>query len=165
MPVELTVDQKSLHALTRALRREEDGKALRRDLSREIRNALKPAVEEAKAGILAMPSAGLFSAEPGLRSSIASQITAQARLTGRMAGASVKAKKRRMPRGFSNAPQRTNRAAGWRHPVYGHDVWVHQIGRPGWFDIPMKRGAPRYREAVRRAMADSAERVARGARL
>lgn len=159
----LRVYSDDLAGLTRALRSAEDGKKLRRDLAKEIRKALSPAVAEAKAGVMSMDSAGSGGGEP-LRPAIAAQVKAQARLSGRSAGAKVRVRKRGMPRGFDNAPRRTNRAKGWRHPVFGdRDTWVHQVGKPDWFDDPMRRGAPRYRAAVVRAMADTARRITRRA--
>lgn len=160
----LRVDASDLRALGRALRVEENGKLLRRDLTKEIRRALAPAVKEAKAGIRAMSSTGggLGKANgPGLRQSIARQIRVEARLSGRTPGARVKAKKIPNVRGFANAAKRTNRARGWRHPVFGRDVWAEQIGRPGWFDDPMKANAREYRAAVVRAMASTARRITR----
>lgn len=160
----LETDSESLRALGRSIRNEVDGKKLVRGLTKEIRQALQPAVAEAKSAILSMPSIGGLPSEGGepLRASIARQIKAEARLSGKKAGARVKAKKRGMPRGFENAPKRTNRQAGWRHPVYGNpDNWVHQVGRPGWFDDTMRHQRPAMRRAVIRAMADSAERIAR----
>ncbi len=158
--IRLSTDVEGLHALTRALRAEEDGKRMRRDLTTRMRKALAPAVAEAKAGIMAMSSRGLPAEGPPLRTAIARQIKAEARLSGRMAGARVKAKKRSMPRGFANAPKRTNSGKGWRRRVYGRDVWVRPIGRPGWFDDPMQRNATQYRAAVLDAMEATAKRIA-----
>jgi hypothetical protein len=157
--IEVRVDSSDLRRLGLALRVEENGKQLRRDLTKEIRRALAPAVAEARAGIMAMGSSGPSAGVP-LRAAIARQVRAEARLSGRTPGARVKAKKRGMPRGFVNAPKRTNRAAGWRHPVYGHG-WAQQFGRPGWFDEPMQRNKGAYRAAVIKAMGDTARRVTR----
>jgi len=158
--IEYRVDASDLQRLTRALRSHEDGKALRRGLTKEIRGALAPAVAEAKSAILGMSSSGL-SEGGSLRTAIARQIKAEARLSGRSAGARVKAKKRGMPRGFANAPKRTNRAAGWRHPVYGRDAWVQQLGKPGWFDDSMQGNRAAYRAAVIQAMGNVARQITR----
>jgi hypothetical protein len=159
--ISVLVDSYDLKKLVAVLRTEENGKLLRRDLAKNIRRALAPAVREAKAGIMAMASAGIPAEGEPLRAAIARQVKAEARLSGRSAGARVKAKKRGMPRGFVNAPKRTNRAKGWRHPVHGRDVWVHQIGRPDWFDGPMQRNKGEYRRAVIHAMGETARRISR----
>lgn len=161
--MELSTDQRAIQAVARALKDEADGKKLRRQLAREMRDALKPAVAGAKAGVLGMASGGLDQASPGLRPAIARGIQAQARLTGRSTGAKVRARQVKV-RGFKQAPRRTNREGGWRHRVFGRDVWVHQTGRPGWFDDEMKQHVGEYRDAVLKAVEDMARRIAARAR-
>lgn len=157
----LTTDTDDLRDLARALGAEADGKKLRRELTTNIRKALAPAVAEAKSSILSMTSGGLAHDGPPLRAAIARQVKAQARVTGRSAGAKVRVTKKGMPREFAWAARRTNRSKGWRHPVYGTDTWVSQTGKPGWFDDPMQRNRAMYRKAVREAMAQSARRITR----
>lgn len=161
----LEVDTADLKRLSAALRAEENGAQLRRDLTTAIRRSLRPAVAEAKSSIRSMPSTGGLgkAAGGGLRQAIARRVRAEARLGGRTVGARVKVVKVGMPRGFINAAKRTNRAAGWRHPVFGRDRWVHQTGLPNWFDGPMQRNKAVYREAVKHAMADTARRITRRA--
>ncbi|SNY29061.1 hypothetical protein [Paractinoplanes atraurantiacus] len=155
-------DGQALKKVARALRDEEDGKALARDLGKSIRKALEPAVIEARAGIMGMPSMGLPVEGQPLRQAISRRIKAQARLSGRAPGARVRVTKKGMPRGFELAARRTNRRKGWRHPVHGNtEKWVQQIGQPGWFDDPMRRGRPRYRAAVLTAMNEAARRITR----
>lgn len=158
----MSADTEVLRALGRALGAEADGKKLRRDLAKGMRKALDPAVAQAKAGIMAMSSGGLARTGPPLRSAIARQVKAEARLSGRSTGARVKARKRSMPRGFANAPKRTNSTKGWRRQIYGRGVWVEQKGRPGWFDDPMQRNAKQYRAAVFDAMQAAAQRISGG---
>jgi hypothetical protein len=160
--ITLETDTSALKRVAMALRQESDGKALARDLGKNIRKALAPAVAEARAGIRSMPSAGLPVEGGGLRQAIARRIRAQAKLSGRYPGARVRVTKRGMPREFQLAARRTNRRKGWRHPVYGNtDVWTRQLGKPGWFDDPMRRGRPRYRAAVLAALNESARRITR----
>jgi hypothetical protein len=164
MAIELSVDQQSLQALARALKKEEDGKRLRRELARDLRRALEPALGEIRSGLMAMPTAGALPTEGGpLRTEVLKHLKAEARLSGRKTGANVKIKKRG-PRGFAMAARRLNRDKGWRHPVYGRDVWVRQIGKPGFFDDPLRQRRGEYRDAVRRVMAETAARIARNAR-
>lgn len=150
-----------LAALVRAIRAEEDGKALRKDLAKNMREALKPGAAEAKSGIMAMPSSGIMPTAPALRSSIARKIRPEVKLGGRWSGARVKAFKTKNIRGFPNAPKRTNRAGGWRHPVFGNrDQWVQQHGKLEWFDRAFQGREGIYKAAVEEAMEDMARRIA-----
>lgn len=146
-----------------ALKYEEDGMRLRRQLAKELRDAVAPAVAEAKGRVLAIGSAGLPHDGGSLRSAVASRVQTQARLTGKSAGVRVRARKSGMPRGFANAPKRLNRDGGWRHPVYGNrDVWVRQLGAPDWFDDPLQARKAEYRAAVERAVRGMADRIRSG---
>ncbi|WP_260859785.1 hypothetical protein [Streptomyces cupreus] len=150
-----------LHALTRAIRAEEDGKELRKELAKNMREALKPGAAEAKSSIMAMPSSGLMSTAPALRSAVAKKIRPEVKLGGRWSGARVKAFKTKNVRGFPNAPKRLNRAGGWRHPVYGNrEVWVQQHGKVDWFDRAFQGREGLYKAAVEQAMEDMARRIA-----
>lgn len=164
-PFSLGVEtHEGLAALTRAIRAEEDGKQLRKELARNMREVLKPGAAEAKSSIMAMSSAGLQTA-PALRSSIARKIRPEVKLGGRWSGARVKAFKTKNVRGFPNAPKRTNRASGWRHPVYGNrEQWVQQRGKVDWFDRSFEGRTNVYRGAVEQAMEDMARRIAARAR-
>jgi hypothetical protein len=159
-PFDLRVTHEGLDALVRAIRAEEDGKELRKDLAKNLREVLKPAAAEAKSSIMAMGSAGLPTA-PALRASVAKKIRPEVKLGGRWSGARVKAFKTKTVRGFPNAPKRLNRAGGWRHPVYGNrEVWVQQHGKPEWFDRSFQGREGHYRQAVLDAMEDMARRIA-----
>lgn len=165
-PFSLGVESvEGLDALVRALRAEEDGKALRKDLAKNMRAALKPAAVEAKSSILAMPSSGIMPTAPALRTSIARKIRPEVKLGGHWSGARVKAFKTKNLRGFPNAPKRTNRASGWRHPVWGNkEKWVTQTGKVDWFDRAFQGREGTYKQAVEQAMEDMARRIADRAR-
>ncbi|MFI5755621.1 hypothetical protein [Streptomyces sp. NPDC051569] len=163
-PFDLTVTHEGLDALVWAIRQEEDGKALRKDLAKTMREALKPGAVRAKSGIMAMSSAG-FSTGPSLRSAIAKKIRPEVKLGGRWTGARVKAFKTPGIRGFTNAPKRTNRRnGGWRTLTYGHEPWRTQTGKRQWFDDAFENDADQYRQAVHTAMEDMARRIASRAR-
>lgn len=158
-PFEITVTHEGLDALVRAIRAEADGKQLRKELAKGMREALKPAAVQAKSGIMAMSSAGPGTA-PGLRSAIARKIRPEVKLGGNWSGARVKAFKTRNIRNFPNAPKRTNRQSGWRHLTYGREPWVQQQGRTLWFDRAMEGDTNVYTEAVHEAMENMARRIA-----
>lgn len=150
-----------LAALVRAIRAEEDGKELRKELAKNMREALKPGAQEAKSSIMAMPSSGLMPTAPALRTAVAKKIRPEVKLGGRWSGARVKAFKTKNVRGFPNAPKRLNRAGGWRHPVFGNrEVWVQQHGKVDWFDRAFQGREGQYKAAVEEAMENMARRIA-----
>lgn len=159
MPVELSVEQEGLQALSRALKAEADGKKLRRDLSKNLRQVMEPIKEEARSNLLGIASAGLNQGEP-LRQAVADQMKAEARLSGKSAGARLRVRRRGMPRGFSNAPKALNNPQGWRHRVYGRDTWVQQVAVPNeWFDRAHRAHHEEARDAALQAMEDMAARI------
>lgn len=159
----ITVDSRgadSMAALSRAMRAEENGKELRKDLTRNLKEILAPLVAQARGAATGMPSAGLAHDGEPLRSAIARRIVSEVRLSGRSTGVRIKAKRRGMPRGFEHAPKRTNARGGWRRPVWGNqDHWIIQIGVPNWFDNVMRDARPDAREKCMAAMEDTARRI------
>jgi hypothetical protein len=156
---ELSIDQRSLVRAARQIRQEADGKELRKQLLRHTKAALDPAAQQVRGAILAMPSSGDPRKGPPLRQAIAAKVKVQVRLSGRTPGASIKVQKIKGARGFPNAPKRTNRRAGWRHPVWGHG-WAHQTGKPGWFDDTLKKNRDDYRKAVLSAVDEMSRQMA-----
>lgn len=158
------VSADDLRDIATALKYEENGSRLRRQLAKELREAVAPAVADAKGRLMSMGSSGRARHGEPLRRAVASRMQVQARLTGKAAGVKVRARKSGMPRGFANAPKRLNRDGGWRHPVFGNrNVWVEQRGAPGWFDDPMQQRTAEYRAAVERAVKGMADRIRGGA--
>jgi hypothetical protein len=145
------------------LRAEADGKVLRRELRRDIKEALAPAVEAAKTSILSMSTGGLPHDGDSLRRAVAAGISTQIRMGGRASGAYIRARKITL-RGFRNAPKRLNSPKGWRHPTFVAEVWVTQMGKPNWFDQPLREHQGEYREAVLKAMDNMWARINRKAR-
>ncbi len=153
-----------------AIKHEQNGAVLRRDLARGLRAAVRPAVGQAKASIMAMDSGGLRQPGGSLRQAIARQVTTEVSVTQKRARVKVKVRKRNMPRGFVNAPKAVSLAQGWRHPVAQRPSgkgaaqsprWVQQFGKPGWFDEPLRSHRAQYRAAVEAAMRATADRIAR----
>jgi hypothetical protein len=162
--IRMEVSAPDLKDLAAALKLEAGGQVMRRDLVRALKVAIKPAVAQAKASILSMPAGTSHRGAP-LRRAVARQITTEVALTQRRALVKVKVRRRNMPRGFSNAPKNLSESGGWRHPVFpqpGRKVaWVRQIGKPGWFDQPMRAHQAEYRAAIQKVMEDTANRIAR----
>lgn len=158
-PVDVSVTQDGLRALLRALREEEDGRALRRDLAKGLREAIKPYAVRASNAALAIPSRG-SGTSPALRPAIAKGIKPQADLTARRTGARVRVRRTHNVRSFSNAPKRTQSRRGWRTQTYGNDKWRVQFGKVGWFDDAFIGVESEAREAIFRVMEDMARRIA-----
>lgn len=158
--ITLDVDQQALVRVAGAMRKEADGKDLRKDLIKSTKAALQPAVGELRGAILAMPSHGDPRKGPPLRQTIAARVRTEVKLSGRAPGARVKVGKTKSLRGFANAPMRTNRRSSWRHPVFNSGVWVSQTGKPGWFDDTVMYRRQQYRRAVLDVVEEMARRVA-----
>lgn len=155
----LELDAGNLRAVSRALRAEEDGKALRKELTKNMRDALRPGAAQAKSAIMSMASTTPH-AGPALKTAIARKIRPEVRISGKFPGAKIKAFKTKNLRGFPNAPKRTNRASGWRHPVYGNrEVWVQQTGKVKWFDRAFEGQDAHYKRQVQFALADMVNRI------
>lgn len=158
----LSSDVADLRRFSRELRREAEFRTLRADFVAELKNVARPAAEEAKRRVRAMPSQSTGRRRGGsLRSKVASKVVVRVSTSGKRAGVRVIVMKNGMPRGFRNAPQRLNRRQGWRHPVFSPEVWVIQIGAPGWFDGTMVATRQEGRRAALRAMASMRDRIAR----
>lgn len=164
-PADITIDADQLRQFGQMLNRAAEPKKLRRELAKDLRGTLQPAVQKAKSNI----SGGLAhtsqtNPSPALGPSIARNVRAEVRLSGNSTGARVKVKKTRNVRGFLNAPKLTNRDK-WRRPVWGRTgEWTEQIGRPGWFDDPMREDQTRYRAAMMQVLENWARRIARETR-
>lgn len=169
------VSSTDLADLALAIKYEDDGKAMMRDLRAGLRAAAKPAETGAKASIMSMPSTGLRNVGGSLRSAIRKEIKTETRLSAHRASVKIKVKRQAI-RGFTNPAKRLNGAKKWRHPVLpwkreGDQVvalprnewtWVDQrSAKPGWFDETMRAHRASYEAAVRKAMNDTAERIAR----
>lgn len=164
MAVELTVDQQALQKLGRALKEEADGKKLRRDLLKSMRQSVEPLKQEVTSNLLSLADTSPADGVPPLRSVVKTKIKAEARLSGRYTGARLKVGRKGMPREFDNAARRLNARKGWRHPVFGTKTWVKQRAQPKeWFDSATRDRANReqVREDVIEVMNNMAERIAR----
>ncbi len=51
-----------------------------------------------------------------------------------------------------------DRPKGWRHPVFGTDTWVPQLGRP-YFGSTVERRAPQIEKAVKQALEDATNEI------
>lgn len=161
--VSVEPDRVSFSRVTRALDDEADGAEWRRETAGELHQALEPGVIAVRGAIEGMATSGIPHAGEPLRQAVAAGVEAMGRYDTKVGGARIRAKRLYGVRGFVNAPKRLNARRGWQHPVGGGRVQVTQIGRPGWFDDPLKRLHPRLRIAAERALQNRARRISRKA--
>jgi hypothetical protein len=160
-PVSISCTVEGLEALGRALKAEEDGKQLRKELAANLRAALQPAADMAKGNIMGMRSVHGAGHGPGLRQAIAKKVRPEIKLGGMWSGARVKAKKTPNIRNFKNAPRRTQRPGGWRTRSWGdNENWRVQIGKYEWFDRAMRGRDDFYKQKILDAMEAMAQRIA-----
>lgn len=164
-PFELSVDQRAVARVARAMRYEEDGKALRKELATDLKAAVQPGVTAVQGKLRAIPRAARgTAASPPLGAYLAQRVKPQVRLGGRSTGVAVRIPRTPRLRGFAFAAKRLNRTH-WRHRVYGSEVWVTQESpMPGYFDDTLQQDRQKYRKAVVAALEKMARRVAQRAR-
>lgn len=127
------IDSGDLRRVNRQLRRQADGRELRRELSGGIRNVLNPIRDEVKAAYRAQPGYRGRRSRPGppLRVLLARATRVEVRTTGRLAGARLRVDGRKMPAGMRSLPQMWEGEKRWRWPVYGDRTnWVQGRARP-----------------------------------
>lgn len=119
-------------------------KDLRKEMNRGLRSAAKPLIADARQFAReTLPKQGGLN-EKVARSRFRVKIT-----TGRDPGVRITA---------TGLDARLDSQGRLRHPVYGNRrAWVQQKVTPGWFHVPMRRGAPE----VRREMAKALDRIAK----
>lgn len=153
-----------LRRVARQLRAAGNGKALRRDMTKGLRQGAKPAVAAVKAAALDLPDkAG--NASPGLRRQMAAATGVQVRTTGRQAGVRVRISRQRM--GDKASLAKVTNVGRWRHPVYADKskprsewTWVPQTSRPRWFDRASASAAGPVRRELKRVLDDIERKLA-----
>jgi hypothetical protein len=160
----IEADVKDVKEIAKRLRQMANGRELRKALVAALKSAAEPAASRARSRVRAIPHRSASKSKGGsLGGRVAAQVRVKAATGGKSAGVRVSVNKRSgLPRGFTNAPHRLNRPAGWRHPVYGRGVWVVQVGQPGWFDEPMRDSQPEARRKAAEVLKETAQKIARG---
>ena len=127
----------------------DEGKGLKRELLKEIRDETKPASEDVRRS-----AESLLPRRGGLAARVAgSRFSTSTRFGANTAGVRIVGKS-----GYNIS--RMN-AGTLRHPVFGNrSAWVTQSVRPHWFDQPIERAADHgLRDAVVRAISSMSERI------
>lgn len=161
---------------------------LRKELRKRIADAGRPAVEEVKAAVQAIPvtSHGGGTARRAKYAALVAGRRAQRR-GGNVRSAAAKAFRRphglrrdvaaatrmmitargvriivdvsKLPESQRTLPRHLDSAKGWRHPVFGNkNNWVGQKGRP-YFASTIQRRAPQIRQAVLDGIAEIGNQI------
>ena len=165
-------------AFANRLKKAEQGKTLRRALTKRLRGEMAPAVRDVQASIRdlhvrASRGGGTAArrrhyqeARPrgrvtahGLRASIARGVKSRVKYSGIIVGARIAVDASALPADQRKLPKYLDRPRGWRHPVFGNpEAWVTQYGAP-WFKPPIQRRLPAIRKAVAEAVADTLKEI------
>lgn len=159
---------RDLAALSRALRRQADGRERQKQLRKKLTSKARPVVPAIRANIRALPSRGESRrrGRKSLRAELARSVTLQVRTSGRKAGVSVFMNPRKMPDKKKGLPayfEQTPGHTALRHPVFGRrdDPWVQQgVPVPGYFTRtigPVEREATQACQEVVEQMAAEIE--------
>lgn len=160
---EVIVRSEDLAKLARDIRRSADGPALRRKLTKELRQAAKPLVPALRSSIAAIPSKNrpAHKGRPGLRRLLSSSVSTQVK-TGKWATVRVFMNPKKMPDGMKSLPGYFEGITGkgvLRHPVWGNrDAWASQLPRP-YFARGITGAEQDARAAVERVMEDIAKEI------
>ena len=131
----------------------EAGKALRRELLKQIQRETKDLKESDKQSARdVLPHKG------GLAEKVAaSKFQTRTRFAGNNVGVKIVAQ------GLSVSNLRALNRGYVRHPVWGHrDRWVNQPIHPGWFDNPNEKDTPKVQRAILAAIDLTNSRIAKG---
>jgi hypothetical protein len=141
---------KDIATISRELRKTADGKMLRKQLSKDLRKAVAPLLPAVRASIGNIPTTGGKST--GLRARMQKATRLSVITAGKSASVSILVDPKKMPDGEKALPAYMEGTKGrWRHPVYGHDVWVTQDSHPFFYKIVRPAGVA-ARVAVQRAV-------------
>lgn len=157
-------DSGDLRAVVKALKQVEDGKEIRKQLSRELREVARPLVPKVQQAWRSAPSMqGAGRGQPDLRVLLAKATRSQVRLSGKETGVVIRTDGRKMPTGMKALPGYAEgiRRRPWRHPVYGNrNAWVTQRPFPRFYEAVQPNEAA-ARQACEQAVARAFDKVKR----
>lgn len=163
--VEVEIKAEELRQLLQQMRRLENAKELKKELTGAMRAAGKPMLKSVRAAVLATPSSRSVRKKKNhvqgeLRHSIARAAKLQVRAGARGAGVVIRIDPRKMPPGKNNLPGYLDGRPPferWRHPVYGNTSnFVTQRPHPYF----LKAIEPHQGQAMRQ-VADALDKVRR----
>lgn len=150
---------KDLARISRELRKQSNGKELRKQLSKQLRKQAKPLVPVVRASIRAIPSSRSYSAD-GLRGRMSRATKIEVKTSGKQAGVAIRVDGRKMPSHMRALPaymEGTKRR--WKHPVWGNrNAWASQSAHPYFFRV-MRAAGPRARRGINAALDDISKKI------
>ncbi|MEU6552118.1 hypothetical protein ABZ915_17805 [Streptomyces sp. NPDC046915] len=138
-----------LRRISRELRRM-DNPEIKRRFRKELRAAARPLVPKVRQAIRQVPSNRGYSPD-GLRGALSKATRLEVKTAGRQAGVAIRVDGRKMPSHMRSLPSMVEGKKRWRHPVFGHDVWVTQTSHPYFYDA-LRTAGPASRRAVSRVL-------------
>ncbi|WP_037605844.1 hypothetical protein [Streptacidiphilus rugosus] len=87
----------------------------------------------------------------GLRATIAAATGSTVSTAGKRTNLTFRMKSTQLPPDQRTLGKRWNSPKGWRHPVFGHNAWVTQLGRP-YFDKVIKDNQAVLEAGIAQAM-------------
>lgn len=122
---------------------------------KQLVDAVKPAVQDAKNRVRAIPAQG--AKRSGLRRRVARGVSIQAAV-GRAPALRVVAAMKEPDE--ANLPRYLDESAGWRHPVFGNrHIWVRQTTGGHWFRDTMVEHRPQIERDIRQVLEDAAQTI------
>jgi hypothetical protein len=94
----------------------------------------------------------------GLRATIAAATGSSVTTGTDRVNVTFRMRSSQLPESQRTLGKRWNKVQGWRHPVFGHDVYVQQLGRP-YFDKVIKANAPVLAAGVEAALHAAIETI------
>jgi hypothetical protein len=171
--MQFEIRSEDLRKLGRDLRGQ-DNKHLRSKFTKAVREPLKGAQREVRVKIRAIPSKGAVTgghaARHGhklkegakrsqrfgtLRSRLAATVAIKVNMQ-RNVSVRIYMDASKLPEGQRGLPQLMEGVRPWRHPVFGHDVWVSQQAHPYFFTTVLP-----YRRQVQEELLRAADEVIR----
>lgn len=128
---------------------------LPKKLRKDLQTAVKPAVQEAKSRVRALPVQG--HGHSGFRRRVARGVRIQAAV-GKAPALRVVTFMQHPDE--VNLPRYLDSASGWRHPVFGNrHNWVRQTTGGSWFRETMVEHRPQIERDLQQVLDDAAETI------
>lgn len=152
--VEVRVEADDLKDLVKAIKQHENSRALMKELRRDIRKSLAPALPAIRSAVKKIPSKGESARlkRPSLRKSTARAARLQVKVTAKAAGATLRVDPKKMPAHQHNLPAYLNGTfTPWRARNFGRKDFHTQRAHP-YFDPVVRRVEPAAIRSVEATM-------------
>ena len=152
--------RRAMNALGRAFRADKMNRRIKTEVSKKLRAAMRPMVEERKARVLSLPSRGGSRVGGSARSAVAKKVSGATRWSGRDTGVSIVQRARGMPRDFQYVGRMFNRTEGWQPQNLAGESTTQVMRPSGWFDDASATDAVKVRGEIVEALEEVAGTMA-----